>query len=280
MIVDTGVHLWRAEQPGSPWPEGRESPQRGVPFEAAELLGIMDANGVDRAVVVPPTWVGETNADALAWAAEFPDRLGVMGRFAMAPENVGELEGWLEQPGMLGIRLSYPASFGDWLDLDRTGWFWEAAQRFDVPLMILCQNEARRIEPIARRFPDLTLIIDHLAIRNPRLERAAGREVDPFERFDDFIALAKYPNVSAKLSSLPYYSADPFPYPDLMPHIERAVDAFGTDRLMWGSDISRMNLMDRPPDYAQILGHLREFLRDSALDDVLGRTPARILRWP
>jgi predicted TIM-barrel fold metal-dependent hydrolase len=49
-------------------------------------LAEMDAAGVDRAVIVPPTWAGDSNDWALDLAAQYPKRFAVVGRFdAQAP---------------------------------------------------------------------------------------------------------------------------------------------------------------------------------------------------
>ena len=128
MIIDAGIHLWRPESSDRPWPDDRHDnpPQREIAFEPAEMLTLMEAHGVDRAVVVPPIWIGDDNADALEWSGEYPDRFAVMGRFPLIGNRdhlTGELARWLDQPGMLGIRMSYPASQGPWLDADLLDWF-------------------------------------------------------------------------------------------------------------------------------------------------------------
>jgi hypothetical protein len=51
-------------------------------------------------------------------------------------------------------------------------------------------------------------------------------------------ALAKFPNVSVKLSSAPLFSAEPYPFRDAMPHIRRLFDAYGPRRCYWGTDIT------------------------------------------
>lgn len=284
MIVDAGVHVWRAEVPSRPWPPGREEPQRAEPFEVDELLQIMDAHGVHRAVIVPPIWVGEDNTDVLEWAAQHPDRLAVMGRHPFTPETAARLDTWRDQPGMLGIRLSYPAGeFGDWLDADRNRWFWSKAAAARLPLFVLCQNQAARLAPIAERYPELPLIVDHLALRNIRLDRLAGRESDAFERFEDLLALSRFPNVSVKFSSLPTYSNERFPFEDLKGGLARAVEAFGSERIMWASDLTRMELLEHTPSYDEILGHVRDeldFLIAKEREDILGRTALRVLGWP
>jgi L-fuconolactonase len=85
-IVDAQVHIWGADTPERPWPQGRSRPHRPQPFTAEDLLREMDAAGVARAVLVPPSWEGDRNDLALAAAAAYPDRFAVMGRPPLLPE--------------------------------------------------------------------------------------------------------------------------------------------------------------------------------------------------
>ena len=277
MIVDTQVHLWRGDSPERPWPKDRpnERAQRSEPCHAEEILGLMDGAGVDRAVIVPPIWAGDDNKAAIEWCERYPNRLAIMGRFDLWDPDRERLERWLDQPGMLGIRMSYPRERGpEWLqDVDTFAWFWSAAQRLGMPLMLLAQG-AKPIQAIAERYPDLRLIVDHLGLH---IIGAANPDQDPFEDFDDLLALGRYPNVYAKMSCLPTYSRTPYPHPDLTAHLEQVVGEFGPERLMWGSDATRL----RNATYAQCLEHISTlpFLDDDARTWIVGRTAETVLGW-
>jgi hypothetical protein len=72
----------------------------------------MKEAGVDRAVIVPPSWEGERNDVALEAARLHPDRFAVMGRLALEkPESRPLVEGWRRQPGMLGMRFTFNTGF-------------------------------------------------------------------------------------------------------------------------------------------------------------------------
>ena len=64
VIVDAQVHLWKAESPDWPWVPGAK-PQLPEPMTIERLLPMMDEAGVDRVVVVPPSWPGDRNDYAL-----------------------------------------------------------------------------------------------------------------------------------------------------------------------------------------------------------------------
>ncbi|HEX4509240.1 MAG TPA: hypothetical protein VH328_04150, partial [Burkholderiaceae bacterium] len=80
MICDAQVHVWGANTPDRPWPAGRAEPHR-EPLGTAELLAEMDKAGVNRAILVPPSWEGDRNDLANDAAKSHPDRFATMGRF-------------------------------------------------------------------------------------------------------------------------------------------------------------------------------------------------------
>ena len=93
-VTDVQVHLWEPERPDRPWPKPQQRPpHRPNGFGAEEMLGEMAAAGVDRAVIVPPTWAGDSNEWALDIAARYPKRFAVVGRFDVrAPDARGQLD--------------------------------------------------------------------------------------------------------------------------------------------------------------------------------------------
>src|SRR5918992_5823465 len=100
LITDAQVHIYEPDRPQSPWPKepGRATPpaRHATGFSAEEMLGAMEAVGVDGAVIVPPAWAGENNEPALAAAAKYPGRFAVMGRIdPYAADAPGRLEAWL-----------------------------------------------------------------------------------------------------------------------------------------------------------------------------------------
>jgi L-fuconolactonase len=78
MIVDAQVHLWKAQSPDWPWVSGRK-PQLPEPFTIDKLVPLMDEAGVDRVVIVPPSWPGDRNDYALEGSQALP-RMRLPGR--------------------------------------------------------------------------------------------------------------------------------------------------------------------------------------------------------
>jgi predicted TIM-barrel fold metal-dependent hydrolase len=274
MIVDAQVHMWKANTPEWPWDPGTR-PQLPEPFTYERALPLMDEAGVDRVVIVPPG-LNYRNDYALEAARRYPNRFAVMGRLPLDdPKAREQLPKWKEQPGMLGVRLSFntPATAA-WLKDGTADWFWPAAEKAGLPVMFLAFGMVNMFEPIAQRHPGLPLIIDHMGVNT-----AIAREGRTAEVIGHAVALAKYPNVSVKLSNLPNSSLEPYPYKDLTEHIRRLVGAFGPQRCHWGTDAT--NNTERG-SWRQRLSHVAEtldFLSESDKDWILGRTTLQRLKW-
>jgi Predicted metal-dependent hydrolase of the TIM-barrel fold len=74
------VHLWKAESEDWKWVPGMK-PQMPEPFTIEKLVPLMDQAGVDRVVVVPPSWPGDRNDYALEAAKRYPNRFGGHGPY-------------------------------------------------------------------------------------------------------------------------------------------------------------------------------------------------------
>jgi L-fuconolactonase len=95
----------------------------------------------------------------------------------------------------------------------------------------------------------------------------------------DLIKLAQYPNVAVKISAAPTLSLRPFPYEDLWPPIHTIISRFGLDRVMWGSDWTRVLHVNT---YAQDAIFIMETdeLSESDKEQILGRTLRKVMGWP
>ena len=54
LIVDSQVHIWAASTAERPWP-ARHAPHRPLPYTQQHLLNDMQATGVNRTIIVPPS---------------------------------------------------------------------------------------------------------------------------------------------------------------------------------------------------------------------------------
>lgn len=271
-IVDAQVHIWAANTPGRPWPQ-RHQPHQPQPITKDDLLREMTAAGVDRAVLVPPSWEGERNDIVLAAAQAHPDRFAVMGRFdPEAPASRGLIPAWREQPGMLGLRFTFHRPLlRPLLTEGRVDWLWPQAERAGVPIMTLVQHpDLHLIDRVAERHPGLKLVIDHLGL-------TTGKDEEAFREFDRLLDLARRPNIAVKASCVAHFTADAYPYRRLHPYLRRVHDAFGPRRMFWGSDLSRL-----PCTYRQGITMFTEempWLSAADLEWIMGRGLCEWIGW-
>jgi len=276
MIVDSQVHLWLAQAPDRPWPaDGPPRAHLPYPFTYDKLLPMMDEAGVDRVVIVPPSWEGERNDYGMEAAKKFPNRFGSMGRILLnSPQAPALLPKWLEQPGILGIRHTFNGTQSSWLTDGTADWFWPAAAKHGIPVMTPTSGRAPDFLRIVERNPDLIFIIDHMGISEEIAK--AGKLT---EAVDQTVAFAKHPNVSVKLSSVPAKSAQDYPFRDMTPHLHRVFDAFGPRRCYWGTDLTAA---PNKSTYRQRVTHFTEtldFLSEDDKDWVMGRAILARLKW-
>jgi predicted TIM-barrel fold metal-dependent hydrolase len=98
--------------------------------------------------------------------------------------------------------------------------------------------------------------------------------------FDQVLALAKYRNVFLKWCHAPrVFRAAEYPFPEVMPHLARALDAFGRERIMWASDFTAIRTGHT---WAEALFYLRDnpSLSEGDKEWILGRTLRTVLDWP
>jgi predicted TIM-barrel fold metal-dependent hydrolase len=273
-IVDAQVHLWKAETPDWKWVPGRK-PQLPEPFTIERLVPLMDEAGVDRVVVVPPSWPGDRNDYALEAAHRYPQRFHVMGRIPLEkPESAKLLPAWRDQPGMLGIRVLFNGEMASWLSNGTADWFWPAAEKANVLVMVFAPAQGPALARVAERHPGLTLIIDHMNL-TPDLRKSIGIPA----AVEQTVALAKYPNVSCKLSGSPGISEQAYPFADMAPHLKRVFEAFGRERCYWGTDMTnsfaKATYRQRVTQFTETF----DFLSEEDKDWVMGRAILARLRW-
>ncbi len=274
LIVDAQVHIWAADTAERPWLPGRaQHAQKPYPVTKEMVLAAMDEAGVNRAILIPPSWEGDHNDLVLEAARLHPDRFAAMGRLALdRPESRARVADWRKQPGMLGIRLTFHLpEHRQWLFDGTADWLWPAAERARVPIMLYVPASVRKVEEIAARHPGLRLVIDHLALG----VHARGNLA--FVELADVCRLARFPNVAVKASALPCHSALPYPFRDLHPHIRRVYDSFGPERMFWGTDWTRL-----PCPWREAVTLFTEELPWLTDDDkrwIMGRGICEWLQW-
>ena len=172
-IVDAQIHLWGSGLPSN------MGHRQVTAFPTEEAVGLMDAGGVDAAVIHPPGWNPGATAMAFAAVRTYPGRFAIMGALPLdRPEKRSLVASWRSQPGMLGLRYGFlQEPLRGWLEDGTLDWLWAAAERAGVPIAMLATDSLAAIGRIAERHPGLRLTIDAVPIGS-LLDRSRLQKID------------------------------------------------------------------------------------------------------
>jgi L-fuconolactonase len=275
-VIDAQIHSWLSLS-NRHWPASYEGANQGS-YTIECALAAMDAVGVDAAIIdflldAPgSTWTNNSYTEAAS--LRFPKRIAsvVRGVDYSAPDVEDSIAYLRTRPGVLGVRISV-AEEEDEVLLGKEIFF-SAMQKHDVPLLVFCRGRLAPIERIARAYPDLSVFIVHWGLPQP----PSKLDDPPFRRLPDLVALSACPNISVGVIGGPSMSQQNYPFLDLWPHFESLVDAFGIDRVAWGSDFSRLWGICT---YAEQFGYLwySDRLAKGDRTKIFGQNLRRILRW-
>jgi L-fuconolactonase len=289
-IIDGQMH---DPAPWLDWNGHDEETQHNILTEIT--LAYLDATGVSGIVLFTPEEWGAAAAKAS------PERIAYVPSIDPdvpdAEAAVAEAKAKRDR-GLLALRatIGWPLDGSEITRLQEGKWdpIFSACEKHHLPLFMFVTRCLPLAVGVAERYPDLTLIIDHLGLRQPPMDSA---DDPPFKSLPDLLALAKYPNVAVKMCGLPALSRQPFPFLDVVPELRSIVDAFGADRLMWASDIGRfygrigLHPMVIPGTqeqyvgkhtYAESMNFFRycDQLTDHEKEAILGGSLTRLLGWP
>lgn len=232
-IVDAQIHLWGEGLPSN------LSHRQVTSFTSEEAIAMMDEGGVDAAVIHPVPWDPNAHQVALEAIESYPGRFAMLGDVPlMDPQSKGRVATWLDQPGVLGLRyvlLNDPQR--QWLRDGDIDWLWPAAEEAGVPIAVLATDSMDLIGGVAERHPDLRLTIDHLGGRGGM---TTLKDHEAMTHMPDLLALSKHPNVAVKATGAPGYSGESYPFPAMQTYLRQIYDAFGPERMFWGTDITKM----------------------------------------
>ena len=230
-------------------------------FMPGDLEPLAADTGFDRTVMVQVL----NNLGETYWMLDVADAhdsvAGVVGWIDLTQpvELVSrDIEGLRERPKLCAIRhlVEFEAD-DDWLLRPDVLAGLDVLERMDVPYdLLLRPRHLTRVPAISDKLPELDMVIDHIA--KPDIK---GGVLDPWRA--DIKVAAENPRMMCKLSGMVTEADHEIWKPDdLVPYVGTVVEAFGTDRVMFGSDWPVSTLAG---SYEQVHSALRH-----ALSVVLG----------
>jgi len=236
-VLDSHLHLWDPELLHYTWLDG---PLAWL-FGATEIEHARIPRATtERAVFVQAETVEDDFLDEVRWVASLAQRVGVVGivagaRLDRGTDTTAHLEGLAGEPLVVGVRhnlqgepdgLAVSAAFVTGArEVAARGWSFDACAR---------ASQLPEIARLAAAVPELRMVLDHLG--KPAVGTADVPVAPTMEWVRDLDDLARHPNVWCKLSGLPAEAGGDWSPEQLAPFLDAAADAFGVERLMWGSD--------------------------------------------
>ncbi|MGH9326174.1 MAG: amidohydrolase family protein [Terriglobia bacterium] len=268
-IVDSHVHVWK-KSPRFPWaPETKNPPDHDATPEM--LLKLMKASGVEKTVIIQVIYYRWDNSYVASVLKKYPQHFRGVARVnpedPAAPDHLSKLT---EEDGFHGVRIS-PAgdSSGDWIRGPLMPPLWKRCLDLKVPMTVLAPvTRMPDVARMAERFPDLTIVIDHMAdcpLNHPK-------------ELKKLLALQRFDNLYVKISHSWSLSSEPYPYLDSQRQIKQLYDVFGPERMMAGTD---WPLVEKYCTYLQAIDLARKkfkFLNKEDKRWICGLTAERV--WP
>jgi predicted TIM-barrel fold metal-dependent hydrolase len=266
-IIDPHVHVWKHD-PKYPFAKDARVPGRDATPEM--LLELMKTNGVARTVIIQVIHYRYDNSYLADVLKRYPQYFqGVCRVDPLDPAAPDHLSRLAEQ-GFRGVRIS-PAgnASGDWIAGPLMPPLWKRCEQLNVPMTVLTPvTRMPDVDKLASRYPNLTIVIDHMA----------DSPLDQPQQLEKLIALKRYPKLRVKISHTWSLSKQPYPYLDAQEQVKRLYDAFGPQRLMWGTD---WPVCEAHTTYDKALTLVRDDMKFLNAEDkswVLSRTVEQV--WP
>jgi L-fuconolactonase len=270
--IDAHHHVWDVESGRYSWPTPADGPIYRT-FTIADLRPELVRSGIDATILIQAADSLHDTDSMLRVADLHPFVLGVVGWVPLQGARAVE-EALDARPHRLlkGIRhLIHHELDPDWLLRDdvQAGLGVLARRGLTFDVVAVFPRHLGHVPAVAERHPDLTLVIDHLA--------------DPPYRSDGWSRwlqelgdAAARPNVMAKISGLDTAAGEGWTEAELRPAIDAAIEAFGPDRLMFGSDWPVCTRFSRYEEVVRAVERSIAGLSPAERAAILGGTAARV----
>jgi L-fuconolactonase len=271
--IDSHHHLWDlGEAFDYRWLDDPALAAIRRDFLPADLEPLIRSAKIDKTVVVQTQHTVKENDWALAIAESHDWIAGIVGWVDLASSDCeSQLVEAVRHPKFVGVRhVTQDEPDNDFIVSEPVLRGLKVLQTYRVPFdLLFFVKHLHHVPALAAQVPELPMVIDHLA--KPRI-----RERITDDWIGHFRAAAAFPHVYCKLSGM-ITEADwkTWKPADLKPYVQAALDLFGADRLMFGSDWPVCNLAG---SYSELIDALEEALGPISTTEremIFGGTAAR-----
>lgn len=276
-IIDAHQHFWQLGRFDYSWMDAPNLAPIRVDRLPGDLKPLIERADVQRTIFVQTQHNLDENRWVLQLADEYPFIAGVVGWIDLRSEGCeDQLAEFTADRRFVGIRhVVHDEADDRWVVHPDTIRGLKVLERHAVPFDLLFYvRHLPHAVTLAETLPDLPMVIDHLA--KPPIRDG---DFDPW--LDYFRAASRYPNLYCKLSGM-ITEADwrLWAAADLKPYVHHALDLFGPDRLMFGSDWPVCELAGT---YGQVVNALNDALgpiSEAERIAIFGGTASRFYRLP
>jgi L-fuconolactonase len=231
-IIDTHHHLWNYHAEEYGWMDEAMGVLKRD-YLPGDLEPFMERAGVSGTVAVQARQITEETRWLLEQSDEHPFIKGVVGWVDLCSPGLGaQIEQFAAHPKLVGVRhVIHDEKDDDFMlhpaFMEGIGLLREFNLAYD--LLLFPKHLPRAVELVSR-FPEQRFVLDHIS--KPFIKSGV---LHPWK--EDLEALASHENVWCKISGM-VTEADhaSWKYEDFIPFLEVVSEAFGTARLMLGSD--------------------------------------------
>lgn len=237
-VLDSHLHMWDPSLLEYPWLEG---PLRAR-FATEEVTAAVGAIGGERGFVfVQADCVEAQNLDEVDWVVSIAQSVGVRGivaggRLDRGVDTLRHLDAVAGRDLVVGVRhllQAEPVGFAGTPSF-RAGAAALVERGLTFDACVRGEARLRDVLLLATELPELRIVLDHLG--KPSVGTAVAPEAPSAEWSASMQALAAHPQVFCKLSGLPAEAGGSWSAEQIAPFFDVALEAFGPDRLMIGSD--------------------------------------------
>ncbi len=232
-MIDSHQHFWRISRGDCEWP-GADLPAIYRDFLPEDYSAAVEGLDLEGTVLVQSQPCDSDTDFLLGLAEEHELVLAVVGWVDLTGDRATERLAHLSQhPKFRGVRpMLQSMRKSDWILDDDCRAALEEAQRLMLCFDALIQpRHLKVIAELARRYPELAIVVDHAA--KPDIAH------DAFAQWaEDIEALGARDNISCKLSGLLTEATQEQCEREevFQPYVEHLFRTFGTERFIWGSD--------------------------------------------
>lgn len=249
-------------------------------FTAETLIQSMDGAGIERAVLLHGLFYGLQNEYVYESVRKYPDRLIGSGSFDPYIEQAElVLEQLIKRYGFKILKFELSTGAGmtgmhgnlkiDGAELDRV---YRIAEKEQIIIVLDIGSRGMKSYQIdelihaASRYQDVKFVLCHLLASD-------GKDFELWKR--DMDRLEKCRNIWFDITAVPWNMKEAYPFHNSRKLAAAARDIVGSQRMMWGSDVPQLLVVD---EYRKLYDYLFQggVFSKTEMDDLLFRTAVKV----